>query len=131
MDKKSYSTDAPSPLSFAQVVHRLNLDGDFQTSVLTSAEGLTIAAYPTDCDNDRTAAIVALLQRVSNDAQSMLGMSDLDEVTIYDRNRVRLVCRYIASEKKSLVLAVIVPPDRHYRRLMNWAVKQIAELLAK
>ena len=87
MDKKVYSTDAPSPLSFAQVVHRLNLDGDFQTSVLTSAEGLTIAAYPTDCDNDTTAAIVALLQRVSNAAQSMLGMSDLDEVTIYDRNR--------------------------------------------
>lgn len=131
MDKKAYSTDAPLPLSFAQVVHRLNLDGDFQTSVLTSAEGLTIAAYPTDCDNDTTAAIVALLQRVSNDAQSMLGMSDLDEVTIYDRNHVRLVCRYITSEKKSLVLAVIVPPDYHYRRLMNWAVKQIAELLAK
>jgi predicted regulator of Ras-like GTPase activity (Roadblock/LC7/MglB family) len=131
MENKAYTTDTTLPLSLAQIVRQLNLEGDFQTSVLTSDEGLTIAAYPVNCDSDTTAAIVALLRRVSNDTQVLLGMSDLDEVTIYDRNRMRLVCRYIASEEKRLILAVIVLPDRPYRHLTNRAVKQIEQLLVK
>lgn len=131
MDNKAYTMDATLPLSLAQIVHRLNLDGGFQTSVLTSEDGLTIAAYPVECDSDTTAAIVALIQRVSNDARVLLGMSDLDEVTIYDHNCTRLVCRYIASEEKRLILAVIVLPHRPYRHLMNRAVRQIEQLLVK
>jgi predicted regulator of Ras-like GTPase activity (Roadblock/LC7/MglB family) len=130
MDNKTYTKDTTLPQSLAQIVCQLNLEGGFQTSVLTSEDGLAIAAYPVDRDNDTTAAIVALLQRVSNDAKVLLDMSDLDEVAICDRNRIRLVCRYIPFKDSRLILAVIVLPDHPYRHLTNRAVKQIEQLLA-
>jgi predicted regulator of Ras-like GTPase activity (Roadblock/LC7/MglB family) len=130
MDKKMSTPEATPPQSFAQIMRQLHQEGGFHTAVLTSKDGLTIAAAPQDYNNDTVAAIVALLQRTSNDAQSILGMAELDEVTLYDHNHMRLICRLITFAEKSFILAVIVPSDRSYRRLMSWAVKHIETLLA-
>jgi len=104
--------------------------GKFQVSVLTSVDGLPIATVPADYDSDLTAAIVALLQRVSNDARSGLKMAEVDELTIRDRNHIRLVCRYLVIGRERLILAAMVPPGRPYRRVTNRAVRQIEQLLA-
>ncbi|MBL7063182.1 MAG: hypothetical protein ISS49_03095 [Anaerolineae bacterium] len=54
----------------------------------------------------------------------------MDEVTIYDRDRVRLVCRYLTVGRERLILAALVPPGRCYRRVTNQAIRRIRQLLS-
>ena len=118
------------PTSVEQILHDMNEAGAFQVSLLTSTEGLPIATVPATYDSDLTAAMVALIQRASNDAQSQLGMAEVDEVTICAHDSMRLVCRYVVIRGERLILAAMVPPDHSYRRVTNQAVKRIKRLLS-
>jgi len=130
MSDNKHQPGAAEPTSLKEILYAMNEAGEFQISVLTSTEGLPIATAPASYNSDLTAAMVALIQRVSNDAQSQLGMKDVDEVTIHDRARIRLVCRYIFAGREKLILAAMVPPGRSYRRVTNHAVRQIKRLLS-
>jgi len=99
----------------------MNEAGGFEVSVLTSIEGLPISTVPTSYNSDLMAAMVALVQKVSNDAQSQLRMAEVDEVTIRDRDIVRLVCRYLTIGEEKLILVTLVPPDHAYRHVTNQA----------
>jgi len=121
---------ATEPTSLEEILCVMNEAGGFRVSVLTSTEGLPIVTVPAGYDSDVTAAMVALLQRVSSDAQSQLGMAEIDEVTIRVRDRIRLVCRYLTVGRERLILAAIVPPGRYYRRVTNRAIRQIRQLLS-
>jgi predicted regulator of Ras-like GTPase activity (Roadblock/LC7/MglB family) len=116
--------------NFEEILSAMNEAGGFVVSVLTSLEGLPIATVPADYSSDLAAAMVALLQRASSDAQGQLGMAEVDEVTIRDCQRVRLVCRYFTVEKERLILAAMVPPGRYYRQATNRAIEQIKRLLS-
>ncbi len=118
------------PGSLKEILAQMNQAGEFQVSILASIEGLPIATVPNDYDSDLMAAMVALLQRVSNNAQGQLSMAQVDEVTIYDRDRIRLVCRYLTIGSERLILAALVPPYHAYRRVTNRAIRQIEKLLA-
>jgi len=126
---------------FESILSTMNEAGGFTVSVLTSSEGLPIATVPSSYSSDLAAAMVALLQRASNDAQCQLGMAEVDEVTIRDHDHVRLVCRYFTVGHRSvgadaptgrtrLNLATLVPPGCYYRRVTNQAVEQIKQLLS-
>ena len=131
MNHDKHIPGAKKPTSLKEILQEMHTTGKFQVSVLTSAvEGLPIATFPADYDSDLTAVIVALLQRVSNDARGGLKMAEVDELTIRDRDQTRLVCRYLVIGRERLILAAIVPPGRPYRRVTNWAVRQIEQLLA-
>jgi predicted regulator of Ras-like GTPase activity (Roadblock/LC7/MglB family) len=109
----------------------MNEAGQFEAAVLTSVEGLPIITIPTNYDSHVAAALVAMLRKISDRAENQLGMAEVDEITIYGRDRIRLVCRYIPSTdgENSLMLAVMVPPGQSYRRVTNRAVRQIRHLL--
>ena len=109
-----------------QAMHKT---GKFQATVLASAEGLPIITVPANYDSDVAATIVAMVRQVSDRAQSQLGMAEMDEVKICDHDHTRLVCRYLPAEREGLILAVMVPRGRSYRRVTNQAVKQIKRLL--
>lgn len=133
MKSTSDNTRTPGtipPTSVEQILYDMNAAGAFQVSLLTSTEGLPIATVPATYDSDLTAAMVALIQRASNDAQSQLGMAEVDEVTICAHDSVRLVCRYIPIPGERLILAAMVPPDHSYRRVTNQAIKRIKRLLS-
>jgi len=97
--------------------------------VLASKEGLPIATAPRGHNSDLAAAIIALLQKVSDETQGELGMASVDEVTIRDQDRLRLVCRNFFAGKEELILAALVPPDHYYRHVTNQAIKRIQESL--
>jgi len=130
MGDKNQRSDVIQSPSLRQVLQEMRERGEFQVSVLTSTEGLPIVTVPPDYDSDLASAMVALLQRVSNDAQGQLGMSEVDEVTIRDKDHTRLVCRRFVVGRDELILVAIVPPDRSYRRVTNRAIRQIKELLS-
>ncbi len=130
MNDNKHELEAAEPTSLEEILAAMNEAAKFTASLLTSTEGLPIAAAPADYDSDVAAAMVALLQRVSHDAQNQLGMADMDEVTIRDLDYVCLVCRYLAVGEQRLILTATVPPGRPYRRATNRAIKQIRQLLA-
>lgn len=120
--------------SFEQVLDGLSKEGHFQVAVLASGEGLPIATTQSDPagvgsgtrpDAELTAAMVALLQKVSKEARQELGMAELDEVTVLDRERTRLVCRFFSIDGEDLILALMVSPKARYRRVSTQAISQL------
>lgn len=130
MNNNEQQSKVVAPTSLGEILRQMNESGKFQLSVLTSMEGLPIATVPINHNSDLAAAMVALIQRVSNDAQGQLGMTAVDEVTICDRDRTRLVCRHLVFKREKLILAAIVPSGRPYRHVTNRAIRQIRQLLS-
>jgi len=119
----------PEPIPLDKVLRRMQESEQFQAVVLASADGLPIATAPAGYDSDLAAALVAVLRKVSGEAQSQLGLSEIDEVIIRSRDRASLVCRRLDVDTEELLLAVIIPPDRRYRRATNRAIAEIKRAL--
>ncbi len=131
MSDNARRMQATEPASLQEVLYAMNEAGGFQAAVLTCPEGLPIAAIPASYEGDATAAIVALFRRVSNQVRNQLEMAMVDELTVLDHRRIRLVCRYLIVGERELILAVMIPPGRPYRRVTNRAIRQIKELLSR
>jgi len=99
--------------------------GGFRAAVLANGEGLPIATVAASQDAEVTSAMVAMLQRVSEEARQRLGMAQVDQVAIRDHDGARLVCRSLRLGEAALLLAVMVPPRTYYRRATNRALRQI------
>ncbi len=105
----------------------MNKKGDFPISVLADSQGFPIAfAAAPDQDPAIQSAVVALVQKATAQAGSQLGMSQTDEISLYDTEGRRLICRPFNVNDHSLILAVLVPDKRQsYRRLTNTAVSAV------
>lgn len=113
----------------SKILADMNQEGGYLISVLTDREGFPIAsAAVEDQDPEMQAAVVALIQKTANQAQSQLGMSSTDEITIYDKQGKRLVCRPMNIKGREMILAVLIPNrNQSYRRLTNQAVAEICK----
>jgi predicted regulator of Ras-like GTPase activity (Roadblock/LC7/MglB family) len=125
-----HNTSMTDLATLQDVLEALREAGGFRVVVLTSTEGLSIASAFAEQDSAITAAMAALLQRVSREAKEELGLDALDEVMLRTENQTRLVSRYFSSGDKRLILAVLVPKGQAYRRLTNRAIREIRTLLA-
>jgi hypothetical protein len=76
-------------------------------------------------DTDTASAMAALVRNVIEQAQTRIDLAEADEVTVRDNNRMRLVNRYFTVGNETLILVVVAPPDRSYRRLTNRAIKAL------
>jgi predicted regulator of Ras-like GTPase activity (Roadblock/LC7/MglB family) len=112
--------------SFEKTLERINREGNFEASVLASPEGLLIATAPSDYDTDITAAMVALLSSVAQQAQDHVGMTPPDEISIRASDGMRLVCRCLSVDGEDFTLAVMVPSkQRYYRQCTSRAIKEL------
>ncbi|MFL7792529.1 MAG: roadblock/LC7 domain-containing protein [Anaerolineae bacterium] len=123
-------SEKPQPTSLQDILREMNDTRQFQAVILASKDGLLIATEPANYDSEVTAATVALLRKVSNEAQQQVGLAALDEVTIRSSDNVRLACRYLSVGEQHLILAALVPPGHYYRHATNRAIGQIRQLLA-
>ncbi len=113
------------------VLAELNQAGGFAVSVLTDLQGLTIASAAARGERpEAQAAAVALMQNTIAQAREQLGMGRADEITVFDAEGRRLVCRFFGRDDQQMILAVMVP-HRHlpYRRLTNAAVRSLTQIL--
>jgi len=124
------NTSSPQLTSFEQILQEAYQQGGFEAVVLASSEGLPIAVVPLDYQADAVAAMVALLQQVGSQARRELGLGELDEVTVLDRTRTRLVCRHLVVGDEDLVLATAVRPGATYRRITTAAIRRIMDAFA-
>jgi predicted regulator of Ras-like GTPase activity (Roadblock/LC7/MglB family) len=109
------------------LLREMNEQGQFIMSVLTDGDGLPIAAATRTGDrvHDHSAVAAFLVQRTARQVQSQLDMGQPDEVSIADQGQRRLVCRPFQVQGQSLILAVMVPDRRSYRRLTNQTIRTI------
>ncbi len=111
----------------AKVLATMNKDGNFPIAVLTDRQGFPIAsAAAPDQNPELQSAVVALIQKTATQVQTQLGMAQTDEISMFDKEGRRLVCRPFNANGHDMILAVLVP-DRHqtYRRLTNKTVTAI------
>jgi predicted regulator of Ras-like GTPase activity (Roadblock/LC7/MglB family) len=111
----------------AKILATMNNQGGFPIAIVTDRHGFPIAsaAMPGE-DPEIQSAVVALVQKTASQVQNQLGMAQTDEISMFDTEGRRLVCRPFYANGHNMILAVLVP-DRHqsYRRLTNTAVNAI------
>jgi len=112
-------------VAFEKILREMNHAGDFKAAVLATTEGLSLASTPAGYEDEMAAAMVALLNEVARQAHRQLNLAQVDELSLVGDDRTRLACRYFSVDRQDLVLAVLTPPDHYYRRLTNWAIREI------
>lgn len=123
-EKKVSSTGS---LLLSEVLQEMNQEGNFSISVLTDRQGFPLAAASKEGeDPEMQSAVVALIQKTARQTENQLGMSETDEISLFDTQGNRLVCRPFSVNGRYLILAVQMP-DRNqpYRRLTNKAIREI------
>jgi predicted regulator of Ras-like GTPase activity (Roadblock/LC7/MglB family) len=112
-------------MTFTRILHDMNETGSFRASFLVDAQGLPVAAVTSSYDTDTASAMAALVRNVIEQAQTRINLAEADEVTVRDNDKIRLVSRYFAVGDETLILVVVAPPYRSYRRLTNRAIKAL------
>lgn len=114
----------------SELLQIINNAGGFPITILTDRHGFPIAsaAAPSQ-DPEKQAAVVALVQKTASQVTDQLGMAQTDEISIFDKEGQKLVCRPFDANGHNLILAVVVPnKDQSYRRLTNKAVRDIRQM---
>ena len=116
-------------MELTRLLADMNERGGFPIAVLTDQHGLPIAfAAAPNQDPDTQAAVVAMIQRTVTEAGHQLGMAQADEISLFDNQGRRLVCRPFSANGHNLMLAILVEDrNQSYRRLTNKAVNAIRQ----
>ncbi len=111
------------------VLHRINREGDFRASIISTLEGWSLAAVSSEFDDVVISAISTIVQDASKKAEAYIGFKRMDEVSLVDDDKFRLVCREFTVDDSHFILTVVVPPYKSYRRLTNVAIRVIEKIL--
>jgi predicted regulator of Ras-like GTPase activity (Roadblock/LC7/MglB family) len=112
-------------MTFTRILHDMNKAGNFKASFLVDAQGLPVAAVTSGYDTDTASAMAALVRNVIEQTQTRIELAEADEVAVRGNDKMRLVSRYFTIGNETLILVVVAPPDRSYRRLTNRAIKAL------
>jgi predicted regulator of Ras-like GTPase activity (Roadblock/LC7/MglB family) len=107
------------------VLRQMNDEGRFRASVLVSSDGLPISLVSSPFDIEMMAAMVTLVANTIEQAMESIGLDELDEVSVVQADKMRLICRQFTVGEERVILAAIAPPHQTYRRLTNRAIKRI------
>jgi predicted regulator of Ras-like GTPase activity (Roadblock/LC7/MglB family) len=114
----------------AELLAKMTEEGGFPFAVLTDQDGLAIAAATASDQNPETSsAVVARVQKTVAQVRGQLGMAATDEISVYDADGRRLVCRPFNVNGHELILAVLVPVEhKSYRRLTTRTLNAIRRI---
>lgn len=110
-------------------LRRLNEEGQFLASLVADVQGLPIAAVNSQYNTEMIAALSALVRDVSSRAENQLGFKKMDEVSLVDDDKVRLVCRYFAVGEQTYILSCVVPAYQTYRKLTSTALREVEKIM--
>ncbi|HFE66265.1 MAG TPA: hypothetical protein ENJ93_03295 [Chloroflexi bacterium] len=111
----------------SDILAEMNREGGFSIAIVTDRNGFPVAAAAAPGeDPDTQSAVVALVQKTAAQARHQLGMAQTDEISLYDADGQRLVCRPFSVNEYDMILAVRIPNKKQsYRRLTNRAIREI------
>lgn len=134
MNKKEHSPLSSSNPMYLQgqlesILHRINKEGEFVASIISTLDGFSIASASSQFDDVVISALSSIVQETSNRAEKYMGFKRMDEVSLVDDDKFRLVCRGFNVEDSQFILTVVVPPNKTYRRLTNEAIREIEKII--
>lgn len=135
MSKKEHSqtSDMSNPKylqgQLESILYRINQEGEFKASIISTLDGFSIASASSQFDDVLISALSSIVQETSNRAEKYMGFKRMDEVSLVDDDKFRLVCRGFNVEDSQFILTVLVPPNKTYRRLTNEAIKEIEKII--
>jgi predicted regulator of Ras-like GTPase activity (Roadblock/LC7/MglB family) len=132
--KKSSKSAIPSKYllgKLEKVLQRINQEGNFKASIVSTLDGFSIASVSSQFDDVVLSAISTIFQEASKRAEDYIGFKRMDEVSLVDDDKVRMVCREFRVGQLQLILTVVVPPYQTYRRLTNIAIREIEKIMQR
>ena len=90
---KSSVTGEYLQVKLDNVLKRVNEEGGFKASILSTEAGFSISAVSSQFDDVVISAISSIVQEVSRKAEKYIGFKRMDEVSLVDDDKFRLVCR--------------------------------------
>jgi predicted regulator of Ras-like GTPase activity (Roadblock/LC7/MglB family) len=112
-----------------KVLQGIKREGDFRAAIISTLDGLSIASISSQFDDVVLSAISTLFQEASKRAENYIGFKRMDEISLVDDDKFRLVCREFDVGDQQFILTVVVPPYKTYRRLTNSAIREIEKIL--
>ncbi|HIP72381.1 MAG TPA: hypothetical protein EYH05_13420 [Anaerolineae bacterium] len=111
----------------SDILTEINQQGNFSIAIITDQNGFPVAsAFAPGEDPNMQSAVVALVQKTAVQAHDQLGMAQADEISLFDAEGQRLVCRPFSVNGYDMILAVRIPDKKQsYRRLTNQAIRDI------
>lgn len=109
-----------------------NRAGGYHGSLICTDQGLLIASDGDVGSDEVLAGFASLFDEVAYRAKRDLDLSALDEITVLDGKRGRLVCRPLRSAGDTrLMLVVSMPADASWRRNTTQLVRRLEGILAE
>ncbi|MCA9743271.1 MAG: hypothetical protein H6695_15900 [Deferribacteres bacterium] len=95
--------------------------GNYEAAYLFSREGLPIAqaGKGSNVDPDRLAEMSIMFQDVQRLTNTLGGIDSLKEVFVEGTNFRKVAFRFFEAFGENVVLAVVVPPGKTYRKYTN------------
>jgi len=120
--KRPYKLDWKE-MTLTRILEDMNEAGQFRASFLVDAQGLPVAAVTSGYDTDTASAMVSMVRNAILQLQTGINLAEADEVATRGNDKMRLISRYFKLGDEALILVVIAPPDRSYRKLTSQAIK--------
>ncbi|MEM7034037.1 MAG: roadblock/LC7 domain-containing protein [Chloroflexota bacterium] len=102
-----------------KTLDKLLQDGAFVGAVVANEQGLPIATSG-QADTELIAAVAASMKQLAERPHQQL-----TEITTMDNQGHKIVSRFFSIGEDLIILAVEIPSNRTYRRLMASAIKEI------
>ena len=112
------------------ILTEMNVESGFPISVLTDKEGLPIAWASSAGDNpEKQSAVVAFVQKASNQVSKQLDLSEAEEIAFTYANGQHFICRPFSIDENGFILAItLASRDQNYRRATNLAIAEIKKM---
>jgi predicted regulator of Ras-like GTPase activity (Roadblock/LC7/MglB family) len=126
-EKVAVKDNKSGSAQLSDILAQINKQGNFSIAIITDQNGFPVAsAFAPGKDPDTQSAVVALVQKTAVQAHNQLGMAQADEISLFDAEGQRLVCRPFSVNGYDMILAVRIPDKKQsYRRLTNQAIRDI------
>lgn len=105
--------------------------GGFSAAVVTTMDGLPLASVKSNIEPETLAALSSLFDNTASRAESFLGWTKVEEMSLVSSDGVRLVIRPFAAEVDHYMLVVVVPAGKSYRRVTNRVLRGLAPLMKR
>lgn len=125
MNNPMASESRSQEMTFNEVLQNMNNLGQFRASFLVDTQGLPIASVPSDYDTDTASAMIALVRNVIEQVQTRINFAEAVEVAVRGNDKMRLISRYFTLGDETLILVVVAPHNRPYRKLTSQVIKTL------
>lgn len=104
--------------------------GNYEMAYLLSQEGLLLAQSKSGeiIPEDRLIEMSIQFHEIQNMVDVMAGISEIKELVIEGYNRRKIIFRFFNAFGQSVILALIIAPQKSYKGLTNKLVKLIQKV---